>query len=398
MPGYELIGEEERAAILEWFDASNGVMFAHGFDARRNGIYKVREFERVFADYFGAPHAQAVSSGSSALLVALRALGIGPGDEVITQSFTFVATVEAIIEAGATPVVAEVDDSLNLDPAQLAQVVTPRTKAIVPVHMAGAPADMGPIMDVARERGLLVIEDVAQAAGGTYRGRMLGTIGDAGTFSFDFAKNIATGEGGMVLLRDEESFERARAAHDHGHEYNPAVPRGKDTRSLPGFNYRMSEIEAVVGLVQLGKLERVLAAQRRNKAALKERLAGLDLDYRRLNDVEGDVADTLIFFLESEEQAARAVARLAEHGVGTKNLPDALGWHFAATWRHMADWMPALKAEGSVPCACHANAGACPCGDRLRRAIALAVNVLMDEEELDRVAHAVAAAVEVAVA
>jgi len=398
VPGYELIGEEERTAILEWFDASNGVMFAHGFDARRNGIYKVREFERVFADYFGSPYAQAVSSGSTAILVALRALGIGPGDEVITQSFTFVATVEAIIEAGATPVVAEIDDSLNLDPAKLERFVTPRTKAIVPVHMAGAPADMDPIMAFARERGLLVIEDVAQAAGGTYRDKPLGTIGDAGTFSFDFAKNIATGEGGMVLFPDEESFERARAAHDHGHEYNSTVPRGRDTRSQPGFNYRMSEIEAVVGLVQLAKLERVLEAQRRNMAALKERLAGLDLTYRRLHDAEGDTADTLIFLLDSEEQAARAVARLAERGVGTKNLPDALDWHFAATWRHMADWMPALKAEGSVPCACHANAGGCPCGDRLRRAIALPVNVLMDDEELDRVADAVAAAVEVAVA
>jgi len=398
VPGYELIGEEERTAILEWFDASNGVMFAHGFDARRNGIYKVREFERVFADYFGSPYAQAVSSGSTAILVALRALGIGPGDEVITQSFTFVATVEAIIEAGATPVVAEIDDILNLDPEKLERFVTPRTKAIVPVHMAGAPADLDPIMAFARERGLLVIEDVAQAAGGTYRGRSLGTIGDAGTFSFDFAKNIATGEGGMVLFPDEESFEHARAAHDHGHEYNPSVPRGRDTRSLPGFNYRMSEIEAVVGLVQLSKLERVLEGQRRNMAALKERLAGLDLNYRRLNDAEGDTADTLIFLLDSEEQAARAVARLAERGVGTKNLPDALDWHFAATWRHMAAWMPALKVEGAVPCACHAGAAACPCGDRLRRAIALPVNVLMDEAELDRVADAVAAAVEVAVA
>ncbi|HLK45323.1 MAG TPA: DegT/DnrJ/EryC1/StrS family aminotransferase, partial [Acidimicrobiales bacterium] len=178
----------------------------------------------------------------------------------------------------------------------------------------------------------------------------------------------------------------------------PTVPRGRDTRTLPGFNYRMSELEAVVGLVQLGKLDRVLEGQRRNKAALKERLAELDLDYRRLNDPEGDVADTLVFLLESEEQAAAAVARLAERSVGTKNLPDALDWHFAATWRHMADWMPALKAEGAVPCACYADADSCPCADRLRRAIALPVNVLMDDDELDRVADAVAGAVEAAVA
>lgn len=398
MPGYELIGDEERDAILRWFDESNGVMFAHGFDARRNGVYKVREFERATAERFGSPFAQAVSSGSTAVLVALRAFGIGPGDEVITQSFTFVATVEAIIEAGATPVVAEIDDSLNLDPEKLEQFVTPRTKAIVPVHMAGAPADLEPILAFARERGTLVIEDCAQATGGSYHGRALGTWGDAGTFSFDFAKNITTGEGGMVLFPDRESYERARAVHDHGHEYNPSVPRGRDTRTIPGFNYRMSEIEAVVGLVQLGKVDRVLEAQRRNKAALKERLGGLGLEFRRIHDVEGDVADTLIFSLDSEEQATAAVARLAERGVGTKNLPDALDWHFAATWRHMAPWMPALAADGAVPCACYPNADQCPCAERLRRAIALPVNVKMDDDEIERVADAVAAAVEAAVA
>ena len=398
MPGYELIGDEERDALVRWFEEANGVMFAHGFDARRNGVYKVREFERAVAERFGVPHAQAVSSGTSALVVGLQALGVGPGDEVITQSFTFVATVEAIIQVGAVPVIAEIDDSLNLDPEKLERFVTPRTKAIIPVHMAGAPADLDPILAFARERGLLVLEDTAQAVGGSYHGRLLGTIGDAGTLSFDFAKNITTGEGGMVLLHDDDTFERARAFHDHGHEYNSSLPRGRDTRTLPGFNYRMSEMNAVVGLVQLGKLDRVVEGQRRNMAGLRERLAGLDLDYRRLNDPDGDVADTLIFLLDSQEQAARAVARLGEHGVGTKNLPDALDWHFAATWKHMAGWMPTLAAEGATPCACYPNASSCPCGDRLRRAIALPVNVLMADDEIDRVAGAVGAAVEVAVA
>jgi 8-amino-3,8-dideoxy-alpha-D-manno-octulosonate transaminase len=398
MPGYELIGDDERDALIRWFEESNGVMFAHGFDARRNGVYKVREFERALAEHFGSPYAQAVSSGSSALVVALQALGVGPGDEVITQSFTFVATLEAIVHVGAVPVIAEIDDSLNLDPTKLPRFVTPRTKAIVPVHMAGAAADLDPILALARDRGLLVLEDTAQAVGGSYRGRPLGTIGDAGTFSFDFAKGITTGEGGLVLLPTQELFERARAFHDHGHEYNASLPRGRDTRTLPGFNHRMSEMQAAVGLVQLGKIDRVLEGQRRNKAALKERLKELELDYRRLNDVDGDVADTLIFFLDSEEQAAHAVARLTEQGVGTKNLPDALDWHFAATWQHFSAWLPTLAEQGSVACACHANAEHCPCGDRLRRAIALPVNVLMDDEELDRVAGAVAAAVEVAVA
>lgn len=386
MPGWELIGEEERNALLEWFDSSNGVMFAHGFDARRNGVYKVREFERAVAEKVDSPYGLAVASGSAALVVALRALGVGHGDEVVTQAFTFVATVEAILDTGATPVIAEVDDSLNLDPRALAAKLTDRTKAVIPVHMAGAPADLDAILQLARERGVKVLEDVAQAVGGSWRGRALGTLGDAGTFSFDFAKNLTTGEGGLVLTADEQVFLRARAVHDHGHELNPDFPRGRDTRSFPGFNYRMSEPEATIGLAQLGKLDFIVRRQRENKAALKERLAPLGLEFRRILD-EGDVGDTLIFFLESEQQAAEAARRLGERGVGTKNLPDALDWHFAGTWEHM---LPQTRGTG---CACRSDGAACICGPLLRRAIALPVNVLMDDDELDRVAAAVEEAV-----
>lgn len=386
MPGWELIGEEERAALLEWFDSSNGVMFAHGFDGRRNGVYKVREFERALARHFGCAHAQVVSSGSAALIVALRGLGIGPGDEVITQSFTFVATVEAILDVGAVPVVVEVDESLNMDAARLETAVTDRTRAVIPVHMAGAPARLDPILEIARRRGLLVLEDVAQSVGGTWRGRQLGTLGDAGTLSFDFAKNLTTGEGGAVLTNDGEVFERARAFHDHGHEYNQSVPRGKDTRSMRGFNYRMSEPEAAVGIAQLAKLDHIVARQRENKARLKERLRALPVEFRRIDDEKGDVGDTLVFFVDSEEKGAAVAARLADSGVGTKNLPDALDWHFAGTWSHMLEL-------GSPACACHPGASSCRCASLLRRAIALPVNVLMDDAEIERTAAAVADAV-----
>ena len=382
MPGWELIGDEERQALLEWFDASNGVMFAHGFDARRNGVYKVREFEAALASWFGCAHAQAVSSGSSALLVGLRSLGVGPGDEVITQSFTFVATVEAILDAGAAPVIAEVDESLNMDVGRLEELVGPRTKAIVPVHMAGAPANLDGVLAVARAHDLLVLEDAAQAGGGTWRGQRLGTIGDAGTLSFDFAKNLTTGEGGAVLTNDPALYDRARALHDHGHEYNPSVPRGRDTRSGPGFNFRMSEPEAAIGLAQLKKLDLIVSRQRENKAELKHRLEGLPVEFRRIDDEDGDVGDTLVFFVESEGRALDVARRLGERGVGTKNLPDALDWHFAATWRHMLD-------VGEPPCACHPGASSCRCAGLLRRAIALPVNVLVEPGELERVAQAV---------
>lgn len=393
MPGYELIGTEERDAILEWFDASNGVMFAHGFDKRRNGVFKVREFEEAVAATVGAKRALAVSSGSAALLVALRALGVNPGDEVIAPSFTFVATVEAILEAGATPVIVEVDRSLTMAPQQLRAAMTPRTKAVVPVHMAGSAADMDRILAVASEHHVPVLEDAAQGFGGTYGGKHLGTIGDIGIYSFDFAKNITTGEGGAIVTNNTALFERARALHDHGHEYNPALPRGRDTRSGPGFNFRMTEMQAAVGLAQLKKLSVILERQRANKAAIKEGIRESGIEFRHLHDSDGDVADTLIFFLESEPKAVRFAEELGRKGIGTKNLPDALDWHFAGTWQHLLGPLRYETAAGAAErgCACRLEAGGCPCSGLLRRAIALPVNVKMTPDEISNVVESVRA-------
>src|SRR5579863_126483 len=202
MPGYEVFGAEERQAINELFEANGGVLFAHGFDALRKGVYKVREFEAAAAKKFAVAHAQAVSSGTAALRVALAALGIGRGDDVIIPAFTFVATAEAVIQAGANLVVVDVDESLNIDPNAIEAAITPATRAIIAVHMLGAPADMEAIGRIARRHGLKVIEDAAQAVGASYGGRYVGTIGDAGCFSFDAGKVIITGEGGMVVTHD----------------------------------------------------------------------------------------------------------------------------------------------------------------------------------------------------
>ncbi len=380
MPGFELFGPEERAAILEWFDSNNGVMFAHGYDGIRKGVFKVREFEREVARRLDSPYALAVSNGSAALLVALRALGVKPGDEIITSAFTFVATAEAIIEAGAVPVFAEVDESLNLDPADVAHRITSRTRVIIPIHMAGAPADLDAILAIARAHGLIVLEDTAQAFGGTYHGRFLGTLGDAGTLSFDFAKNITTGEGGMIVTARRELFEAARAYHDHGHEYNPALPRGRDTRSRPGFNFRITEVQAVLGLTQLKKLDFILARQRANKAVIKNGIADCGFEFRRLHDEKGEIGDSLIFFLPSESAAGAFAKKLGERGLGTKNLPDALIWHYAGTWRHLFGDFPALaNCERLWP---RTDA-------LLKRAIALPIMLKMEDADLDRVVTSV---------
>ena len=202
MPGYELVGAEERAALNQIFEDSNGVLFAHGFVGLRNGHYRVREFETAFAQKFGTAHAQAVSSGTMAQYVAMVAMGVRRGDEVITQSFTFVATVEAIIALGAVPVIVDIDDTYNMDPAALERAITPKTRLIVPVHMLGNNADMDRIMAIAGRHKIPVLEDACEALGATYHGRYTGTIGQAGIFSLDFAKTITSGEGGMIVTND----------------------------------------------------------------------------------------------------------------------------------------------------------------------------------------------------
>ncbi|MBI4353617.1 MAG: DegT/DnrJ/EryC1/StrS family aminotransferase [Candidatus Omnitrophica bacterium] len=373
MPGYELYGTEERDAVIAWFNASHGVMMAHGFDRLRQGIFKVREFERAVADTMGCAYAQAVSSGTAALFVALRALGVGPGDEVITQAFTFVATVEAILATGATPVITEVDRSLTMDPTDFERRITPRTKVVIPVHMAGAAADLETILAIAARHRVTVVEDACQAVGGAYRGKPLGSFGTMGVLSFDFAKTITTGEGGMVVTNDRTLFERARAIHDHGHEYHPERPRGQDTRSLPGFNFRLTEIQGVLGLTQLAKLPLILSRQRANKVLLKTGIADCGFEFRHLHDPEGDLADTCIFFLEERQRAAAFAAALERRGFTTKNLPGALSWHYAGTWDHLFRGISSLD---------HPEKRWPKTDDLLHRAIALPVNVAMSEGDL----------------
>jgi len=381
MPGFELIGAEEREQVLDVFDRG-GVLFRHGFDDKRQGSYKVLEFERAFAARMEVPDALAVASGTAALRVALAALGVGRGDEVVTQSFTFVATVEAIIEAGATPVCTEVDRTLNMDPEDLRRRITSRTKAIIPVHMLGTPARLDELQRIAMDAGVPLLEDAAWGCGGEYRGRPLGTIGAGGTYSFDFAKTMTTGEGGMVVLRDPDAAGRARAWHDHGHENNPALPRWEDSRSSSGFNYRMSELQGAVGLAQLRKLDRVVEMQRRSAALIRAELASMrGVELRDLPEGATETADAVVFFVESADKAGAIRRELLQGGLGTKILPEAVSWHFAGTWSHM----PELVAQegGNLRGAWPRSAAL------LERAVALPVSVHMASDIPGRVADSV---------
>ena len=376
MPGFELIGQEEKANLNEIFETSNGVMFPHGFDALRNGRYRVREFEKKFSEKLGVKYSQAVTSGTVAQLVAMHAMGIKPGDEVITQSFTFVATVEAILALGAVPVVVDIDDTYNMDPVALENAITDKTRLIVPVHMLGNPAEMDKIMAIAAKHGLPVLEDSCEALGASYKGKLAGTIGQVGIFSLDFGKTITTGEGGMIITNDDAVFKYAKEYHDHGHESNPAVPRGKDTRTIYGMNYRMNEMQGAVGMAQLEKLDYIVSKNRTNKAFLKSNIKKDKINFRRITDKAGDLADTLIFNFENTDLTDRFVKAFYEAGYGTKNVPDAIDWHFAGTWNQMFTGVPAYKE--TWPTAWKRSA------ELLYRSVAIPVMVKSTAEDLEK--------------
>lgn len=240
-----------------------------------------RDFEGAFADYCGTRYAITTTNGTSALHTALASLGIGPGDEVLCPSYTFIATAFAVLQAGALPVFADVDESHTLDPSRLARHVTERTRAVLVVHIFGVAADMDPILEFAAAHGLYVIEDCAQSLGGAYRGRKLGSLGHAGCFSFCQSKHFTTGgEGGAVVVDDEETAWACRSFRDHGYDVEQRLnlleleSRLTYVHPRVGFNYRMTEMQSAIGLVELERFESWnLPNRRRNGRYLAERLS-----------------------------------------------------------------------------------------------------------------------------
>ncbi len=399
MAGAELIGDEERKEIMDVMET--GILMRYGFDKERKGVFKVREFEEAFAAHCGAGFALGVTSGSAALKVALTALDIGPGDEVIVPAFTFIATYEAVLEVGAIPVMADIDDTLNLDPEDIARKMTPYTKAVIPVHMCGAPARIDRIVDIARRFFIRVLEDNAQSCGGSFQGKKLGTFGHMGIFSFDYYKTMTTGEGGMVVTDDRELYERSDWYHDHGHDHDPTVSRAMEGRFILGFNYRMNELQGALGLAQLRKLPAIIAGQRKNKDAVKALLQGVPgLKFREIPDPDGDTATFLGFNLPTAVKAERFQKALAAAGVETvcfkKNK-----WHYCPNWEHLMAWSTANSKKypftyptyrGKVDYSIRHIPRA---EDLLGRTLFMAVPVRMDEERLGEIKTAVDKAAQV---
>jgi dTDP-4-amino-4,6-dideoxygalactose transaminase len=329
-PGVELIGEEEIAEVLEVMRSRFLSRYGPSDDPAFGA--KCRRVEQEIAALAGVSYGLGLSGGGSASIwLALLGLGIGPGDEVIVPGFTFVASISAIVYARAVPVLAEIDETFNLDPADVEARITPRTKAILVVHMLGAPARLDELEAVAERHGIALVEDCAQAFGATYRGQGVGGIGTIGAYSFNEFKTITCGDGGMVVTDDEELYQRCFSMHDQGHAPYRLESRYAE-RPFLGMNMRMTELSAAVLLGQLGKLGAIRSHLRANKAIVKEILAELPgLGFRELADPDGDLATHCVVMFPT---AAIASAVAAE--VGSITL-DRSGWHVYSNMEHVLE-------------------------------------------------------------
>lgn len=389
------INDHEIASVLEVLRAKRLFRFlAEGAEAS-----KVALIERWYCERLGRKYALAVNGGTSALIAALFGVDVGPGDEVIIPAYTYVATAAAVIAAGAVPVIAEIDASLNMDPIDVEAKITPYTKAILPVHMRGVPARMDEIMAVTRKHNLIVVEDVAQSNGGTYKGKPLGTMGLVGCFSFQQYKVITSGEGGLIATDDEMVYHRARMQHDcaarfwEGSADHPRYPF-----VISGENYRLSELSAALVWAQRERLDPILA---RCRAVKKRIVAGLnDVPGIQLQDVpdpEGDCGITFAFFVPEASLARRFAAALKAENIacGTvydNTIPDR---HIYSHWPFMmsglaedrrAPWKnPFYKGEvkGYSPTQCPRSL------DYLGRAIMIFIDQFFTLEDADTIVEGV---------
>jgi len=334
MPGFEFFGEEERKELNDVLET--GILMRYGFDGPRKGVWKAKELEETICKTFGCKHAQLVSSGTAALTTALSALGIGYGDEVIMPTFTFVASFEAVLSVGAIPVMVDIDDTLTLNPDAVRKAITPKTKCVMPVHMCGSMADMDALQTICKEHNLILLEDACQSIGASYKGKMLGTIGDAGTFSFDFVKTITCAEGGAVMTNRDDIQIASDGYSDHGHDHK-GNDRGAELHPFIGYNYRISELHAAIGLGQISKLDKFLAIQKKNHAALKNILSSVpEISFRRIPDPAGDSCTFLSWMLPTEEITQAVVAEMKAQGI----LPGNFywfdhNWHYIRKWDHL---------------------------------------------------------------
>ena len=394
MPGFELFGDEERKEVNEVLET--GILMRYGFDSPRKGIWKSKELEQAICKKFGCAYAQLTSSGTSALTTALSALGIGAGDEVIMPTFTFVASFEAVLSVGAIPVLVDIDETLTLNPEAVRKAISPKTKAIMPVHMCGSMADIDPLLQICKDHKLILLEDACQSIGASYKGKYLGTIGHAGTFSFDFVKTVTCAEAGTVITNDLDIYTKSDGFTDHGHDHN-GVDRGADMHPFIGYNFRISELHAAVGLAQMRKLDQFLAIQKKNHQHLKNILSQIpEISFRVIPDPNGDSCTFISWFLPTEALTRSVISEMKEQNI----LPGNFywydnNWHYIRKWDHLKhagtlNHLHDSQKQGLLKLQQKSFAAS---DSIMSRCISTAISLLWTEEQIDEKGRKMVAAI-----
>lgn len=366
-PGVNWLNWQEEEAVIDV--VRKGALFRYYGPQSPTHVDQLEEYARTFYD---VRYALAVNSGTGALCTAMSALGIGPGTEVIIPAFLWVATVTAVIQNNAIPVLCEVDDSFNMDPDDLEKKITPRTKLIAAVHMAGTPCDMDAIMRVANKHDIPVLEDCAQCNSGSFKGQKVGTFGKAGIYSLQINKNVTAGEGGLLVTNDENLYARLVAAHDLGVPWKQAQPDQASEVCLWGQGRRMGELAGAVANVQLRKLSQVVSHMKVSKQRIKDTLGEIKgVSFRRLNDPDGDTGPFLILTFENESRAIRITRHLTDGGI--ENVFHLLdyGLHIYHNIRSLVEKVPLSPAGNPWSLPQNADSvfeyakGTCPMSDNL---------------------------------
>jgi 8-amino-3,8-dideoxy-alpha-D-manno-octulosonate transaminase len=394
MPGFELWGEEEKKEVNDVIET--GILMRYGFDAQRKGNWKSKELEAAICKTFGCKYAQLTSSGTSALTTALAALAIGAGDEIILPAFTFVASFEAVLSVGAIPVLVDVDETLTLNPEAVRKAITAKTKCVMPVHMCGSMADLDALLAICKEHDLILLEDACQSIGANYKGKAVGTIGHAGSFSFDFVKTITCGEGGVVMTNDEALYTKCDGYTDHGHDHK-GTDRGADLHPFIGYNYRISELHAAVGLAQIRKLETFLSLQKKNHSQLKNILSQLpEISFRKIPDPNGDSCTFLSWFLPTEEITRAVVNELKTQNILAGNFYwYDNNWHYIRKWDHLKNsaTLHPLSQEQETALKKLNSTDFSASDAIMSRCISTAISLLWNEEQVKEKGEKIVAAV-----
>jgi dTDP-4-amino-4,6-dideoxygalactose transaminase len=398
-PGVHHMDEEEVEAALRVLKSRSPFRY-YGVDLRG----EVDGFESEFASFLGVPHALAVTSGTAALHTALTALGVGPGQEVIIPAYLWVSVVAAVVNLGAIPVLADIEETFGLDPAAVQKAITPRTTGMIVVHMSGAPANIVELVKIARQKGLFVLEDCAQCAGGSVHGQKVGTFGDMGIFSFQMNKNMTSGEGGAVVTKDRRLYDRAFACHDTGYarDRNGRAIFDNLDLCLWGRGYRIDELRASILRVQLRKLPRVITNMHRSKYRIRRALEQYhSVHLRRIVDPAGDTGCFLISTYR-DPATAKAVSRaLRAEGIATSSqginnvVMTDWGLHIYYNITSLVNQTSAdkkgfpWKLSENVSSKPHYAKGSCPAADGLfERSILLAIPSCLTEEDEEDIIHA----------